>query len=233
MTARRIVKSSLEAWCPRLIKHWQHRRLAGIYQRAGLVYSHIAKAGGTSIVDSVFRRPVGHRSIRQVRKICPAQVAQFPVFTVVRNPWDRLYSAYNHAKRGGGSDTDASSRFSYHDGAFRSFDRFIVHWLARKDVGAIDMIFRPQHWFLGGSEDVKLFDHIGRLENLDVTVSWIGSQTGQEIKLRHCNRTSPVTAEGEIEVSARAFDAVRKLYKMDFDLLQYPVELPRRFRLAG
>lgn len=231
---RKTAKTTLKTLSPRLFKRWKHRQLARSYQRASLVYIHIAKAGGTSITAPLFRHPVGHRSIRQVQSICPKQVEQFPVFTVVRNPWDRLYSAYNHARQGGGSDTDVSPRFDYTSQAFSTFDSFIVNWLqAQENIGSIDMIFRAQKWFLGGSESIKLFDHIGRLEDLGPTVSWIEAQSGRKIEIQHRNRTSPVAASGEIEVSQQAWKIVHNLYQADFELLQYPFDLPHRFRLTG
>jgi hypothetical protein len=92
------------------------------------IFVHTPRTGGSSIlalwrpflevVDHNLRGPE-YRSLAQLRKEFP----HLPVFGFVRNPWDRVLSAYCYLARGGNCRPDADDfvRFCSEWPTFRDF----------------------------------------------------------------------------------------------------------------
>jgi GR25 family glycosyltransferase involved in LPS biosynthesis len=78
-----------------------------------IIFVHIPKCGGTSIDNSgLFRHKAqGHRSLHLMKSMIGPEADSFRVFTVCRNPWDRLASAFYYLSEGGcGSSLDLELR---------------------------------------------------------------------------------------------------------------------------
>src|SRR5207302_4792563 len=89
-------------------------RLFGIpiprYLRAsGHLFIHIPKNAGVSISQAIYGRQVWHRTASFFRDSDPDYFSGRVSFAVVRNPWDRLVSAYEYHRAGG----TALSRLSH------------------------------------------------------------------------------------------------------------------------
>lgn len=161
------------------------RRRAHWWRRAGIVFIHIPKAAGVSVNESLFGAFMGHYRAWEFRRYAPRDVQQLPVFTVTRNPWDRLISAYRFARAGRGQGQGPiaaiTSPHLYQVPEFDSFDRFVTEWLPRQRIERLDEVFQPQSQFVFDAAGKPLVDHIGRVERLGETHLWVQQRLGRPV----------------------------------------------------
>lgn len=71
------------------------------------LFIHITKTAGTSVAISLFGELPYHYTAVQYRVIYGRKTFnRYFKFAFVRNPWDRLYSAYSFLKNGGWNNED-------------------------------------------------------------------------------------------------------------------------------
>jgi hypothetical protein len=162
-----------------------------ISHRHGYLFVHIAKTGGTSVRSALrvgnWRDPLawsgwfahrlsawsGHRIGARIPRHAPVIVAREMLppavyfnlfkFAFVRNPWDRVVSAYAHFQR---ERTEILRRQRID--SFESFVRFVLETPAHASErpALIRAIQRPQLESLVGFHGELLVDFVGRYENL-------------------------------------------------------------------
>src|SRR5271165_2862234 len=69
--------------------------------RAGILFVHIPKTGGTSISKVLYHRNLPHYTARSWVRAFGGTVAGLPTFAVIRHPVERFVSAYKMAVAGG------------------------------------------------------------------------------------------------------------------------------------
>ena len=82
--------------------HWSKiRKTLAISEQRKIIFIHIPKCGGTSIDRSaIFEGGIpryGHPSLGRFKIILGPRFSEFRLLTLVRNPWDRLASAFHFA----------------------------------------------------------------------------------------------------------------------------------------
>lgn len=65
----------------------------------GVIFTHIPKSAGTSIVDSLFGLKSRHAPILRYAAYDEQKFSDSFKFTFVRNPWSRIHSAYHYLHR--------------------------------------------------------------------------------------------------------------------------------------
>ncbi|HIG73543.1 MAG TPA: hypothetical protein EYQ24_02885, partial [Bacteroidetes bacterium] len=97
---------------------------------ARVVFVHIPKTGGLSIANAVYRTEGGgHRTVEEYkRELGPEVFASLVSFTVVREPTERLASAFRFLKRGGINDLDQAFA-AEHLAPFDTLEDFVTGWL--------------------------------------------------------------------------------------------------------
>ena len=65
----------------------------------GVIFTHVPKSAGTSIVDSLFGQKSRHVPILRYAAHDEQRFAESFKFTFVRNPWSRIHSAYHYLHR--------------------------------------------------------------------------------------------------------------------------------------
>ena len=169
------------------------RRRARYWLKAGIVFVHVPRAAGTSLNEALYGRFIGHPRASDIKRWAPAAVRALPSFSVTRNPWDRLFSAYRFAKAGRGIGESYRAGMwrpeRYRGPAFETFDRFVREWLAVRDVNKLDGVFQPQSIFLCDASGRLLVDHVGRVEDLGPTYVFIAHHVGPIGPLARANRS--------------------------------------------
>lgn len=191
------------------------------WRKAGCIFVHIPKAAGTSINHSLYGRTLGHYSASTIKNRFPKLYESAFTFSVTRNPWDRLLSAYRFACSGGTGEMGIKKPSQYHIKEFESFERFVLEWFCYQNPYDLDYVFQPQHKFVFGPDEELLVDWLGCIENIDVTLSKVKERTGRPVTLEVKNSTGDQSRYEDFYTSQRMVDIVAEQYRKDLELLNY------------
>lgn len=138
-------------------------------------------------------------------------------FCFVRNPWDRVVSAYHYLQAGGLNEDDArdARQFVAPHTHFKQFVR-----RGRWKSGLLQQIhFRPQYeWCV--SRRGALPDFVGRFENLQADFNHVCERIGIEpVTLPHSNKAKH--AHYSKYYDRRTSAIVAKYYRKDIDYFGY------------
>ena len=137
------------------------------------VFVHIPKTAGHSVGRALGRDKfawIGH-DLRNRNYLFPKDISWFDDLyscAFVRNPYDRLVSSYYYLKSGGNCEADQQD-FEYYFRKFDNFEDMILNW---NDELYNQIHFKPQSDWIYDNE-VRLFDFVGRYENLQTDVNKI------------------------------------------------------------
>jgi hypothetical protein len=134
----------------------------------------------------------GHTTLDEYVSIFdPAAFLQYFKFAIVRNPWDRLVSAYCFLKAGGLTEADrkwAEAELHPYD----DFDAFVRGWLNRKNIWKW-FHFRPQYHYIVEKCQIVTMDFIGSFENLEEDFAYICGKLGKNARLPQHNDSAHLT----------------------------------------
>ena len=161
-----------------------------------------------------------YMTIAQYKKRHPQCFA----FAFVRNPYDRLVSAFHYLSQGGMEEVDQRDSDEYvraYDGDFR---RFVLHALAGPQPPRIfqQIHFRPQMDWLCDEAGRILIDYLGRFESMESAYGELGRQLGIPLPAPfHENKSDHQHYENYYDETLRAL--VARAYRADFERLGYPM----------
>jgi len=195
------------------------------YTENRCIFVHVTKAAGTSVALSLFGELPYHYTAREYRVIYGLRdFREFFKFTFVRNPWDRLYSAYSYLS-GGGWDEKDKHWAEKHLAEVRDFEGFVMDWLSPERLNA-HIHFFPQSNFLCNNQGAPIVDYLGYFECVEEDFVRIAERLGVSASLMHTNKSvrtgyRSVYSEGMIE-------KVAKLYARDITNFGYRFDNLRR-----
>jgi len=191
-------------------------------------FIHVPKTGGNSVRQIVFGGgPAsilgGHGTARQLRAVDAEAFDAYFIFAVVRDPFDRLKSAFWYLKGGGMSRYDALWA-KRNLGEFDTFAEFVRALGARPAFRARItryLHFIPQVEFLCDQDGEIMVDHLLRMEDFDTDMKAVCDRLGLSYEPRHENVSAKPPAsvdEGELR---RICGTV---YRSDYDVLGYRLD---------
>jgi hypothetical protein len=185
------------------------------------IFVHIPKCAGTSICKSLFGNLAGsHTSIMKYQLIfSKSEFDSYFKFTFVRNPWDRLVSAYFFLKSGGSDSIDrkwANENLSSYD----NFDIFVKKWIDRKNIHTW-LHFYPQYKYICDIYGKIQVDFIGLFENIENDFSYIKNQIGSSSNLLFFNKNKIDKKDYKKYFSKETKEIVAQAYREDIELLGY------------
>lgn len=188
------------------------------------IFVHIPKTGGISVNKALFDHPgIGHKSIADYQFIFSrVEFNSYFKFTIVRNPWDRLYSAYHFLSKGGLIKADKDWAQS-HLMSYRSFEDFVLHGLENRSI-LWWRHFRPQFtYFLSPGSKISPINFFGRFERLSDDYLQIKERLGAGGELNHENKTHYDLSKTDYRevYSSRMKSKVAFLYRNDIEYLGY------------
>lgn len=229
-----IRRSLYGKWYPEKFRWYQERRAIDKhnsrcykpFDRYRCIFVHIPKTGGISISKSLFGNLAGcHTKISEYQIIFNrSDFNSYFKFTFVRNPWDRVFSAYNYLKQGGMHEEDrawAEANLA----SCRNFDEFIKYRIRERAI-LQQVHFAPQYQFLCLPSREKIWvDFLGFYENIQEDFSYIKNRILPDniSKLLHENKTQ---SNGE-KLDYKKFytkttrKIVAKVYERDISLFGY------------
>lgn len=216
-----IARATLPRPLFRRVLEWRRRSLYSAFEDAGLVFIHVPRCAGTSISRAIYPVWVDHFTLADQLRDLPDPLLRLPRFAVLRNPWDRLVSAWSFARAGTGLDgsVDVRQPSTYRSADFTDFTRFVREWLPGQDYAGLDPIFRCQADFVTDGTGAAKLDHLGRVERLDETADWIGEVTGTRPTIGRRNASDHGDYRGYYDAALR--DAVGAFYARDIALFRF------------
>lgn len=156
-----------------------------------LVFVHIPKTGGSSI-GNLLKKTCPFRLIKHTREKDLLLLYQYKQkynphcfsFTFVRNPWDRIVSAYSYLIKGGGNLGDKKDRDHYlSDYDESNFEDFIVNELTKKRI-LKQLHFIPQYQWISDNKGNLVVDFVGKLEDFEKNMNKLFKEIDINVKVR-------------------------------------------------
>jgi hypothetical protein len=198
---------------------------ANYYQEAfeytGIVFIHIPRAAGTSVNRAIYGVDnVGHLRVQGFLSKVPTLFSGAFKFAITRNPWDRLVSAFEFARNGGGQDIRISFPGKYAKFRGREFSEFAM-MLADSDLNTMDPVFRTQCYFLLDESGSMPLDYLGRFEEIDEVQTRLAGALGYSVSLSRMSNQSRRADYRSYYKSDRIVELVGSLYREDVALQRY------------
>lgn len=191
------------------------------------IYVHIPKTAGISINASLYGCPTGyHKSIAMLQKAFSKQeYDDFFKFAFVRNPWDRLVSAYLFMQKGGRNDFDKAWA-KKHLAPYSTFEDFVTRWLTPDNI-RLGVHFKPQSSFIClPTRATHEMDFIGYYERLQADYDCIRKQlaTGEPLSAKNRNAHRQ---DYRTYYTPETKAIVGEVYRKDIELLGYDFDNAR------
>jgi hypothetical protein len=192
------------------------------------IFVHITKCAGISVATSLFGNlGGGHLRVTHYQLIfTQPEYEDYFKFTFVRNPWDRLVSAFLFLKKGGTNKADrqwAGENLS----RFEDFDSFVTKWVDRKNVNKWKH-FVPQYKFLclPGAR-TPVVDFIGYFEHLNEDFINVQKRLGSHTNLQHLNKTDGGKRDYREYYTETTKKIVADVYREDIQIFGYDFDNTR------
>jgi len=203
------------------------------YDDKKAIFVHIPKCAGVSLNETIFGGLAGgHTTFDEYLNIFePNCITDYFKFTIVRNPWDRLVSAYFFLKNGGFNELD-KAWFSEELGVYSGFEDFVRTWLNKKNIWKW-YHFQPQYHYILEKRKMMSLDFIGFLENIDEDFMYISKRIGVNCSLpssnksKHATYTNYYTDETK-NIVAEVYAEDIKLLGYNFDNSSLPLQIANR-----
>lgn len=186
--------------------------------KSSVLFIHIPKCAGTSVLkmlgdEAEYRTHVPAYIYKEANK---HKYENYVKFSIIRNPWDRLYSTYTYLSSGGNQKSDLED---YKEVRGISFESFVMCWLSEDRVASVKL-FQSQCFYIRDpiSGDF-LVDIVGKLEDVSDAIKKLNDACGKEWALPHLNKSK---SHGYREQYSEAMkNKVDSLYKTDCENLGY------------
>lgn len=182
------------------------------------IFIHITKTAGTSVAKSLFNYLPYHYTAIDYRVIYGKKTFnQYFKFAYVRNPWDRLYSAYRYLKSGGWNEADILWRDT-NIAEYSDFNDFVCNWLTADNINK-HVHFLPQHHFICDSKDQLLVNYLAYFETINDDFNKLTDKLGITASIGHHNANP---AESYLDVyNDKTRKIVAHIYQKDIAMFGY------------
>lgn len=190
------------------------------------IFIHIPRAAGTSIKEALELQGRGHLPWQYYYLVYPDQWNSYTKFTVVRNPWDRVVSAYHYAKMEKSYWHDNLNRIAPHPDyellSKRTFSECCEILKNRRNLLKHES-WHPQHLWVAKTENGNnslMVDFVLRYENLENDFKVLCEKL--EIKNIYLPRVNP-SNHGNYRIcyTEETKEIIGNLYKKDTELFKY------------
>ena len=185
-----------------------------------IIFIHVPKCAGRSVRKAVGLPRDGHDRALWYKFHDPEKFRRYFKFTVVRNPWDRLVSAYFYLRQDRGHET-TKKWVKKNLRGYEKFNDFVLS--LKKDKVRRDILswthFLPQHKWISDSEGNILVDFVAKIENLEIDFHKIKECTKINDNLERINKSEKKGYKNYY--SEETAKIVQRVYKKDVKYLGY------------
>ncbi|MCO6449979.1 MAG: sulfotransferase family 2 domain-containing protein [Caldilineales bacterium] len=183
------------------------------------IYVHIPRCAGVSVTRSLFGGLAGgHTTLAEYQIVFgPGEFQRYFKFTFVRNPWDRLVSAFFYLKAGGFSQWDAKWA-EENLAVFSDFNMFVREWLNETNIKSYYHFFPQSHYVCTYDGSVGV-DFAGRFENLAADFQHVCDVLGIRAMLTESNKSERADYRSYYDEETKRI--VADVYAQDIELFGY------------
>ncbi|EAK9890022.1 sulfotransferase family protein, partial [Campylobacter lari] len=195
------------------------------------IFIHVPKVAGSSIERVIYQTDrwlVGHAKASDYVKLGKDRFENYFSFGFVRNPYDRVVSAYHYLRSGGGNLADEiwAKENIY---KYNSFEEFVLNLQNNGErIKILNWIhFVPQYKFLCNEQKKILVNFVGKFENLSKDFAKILQILNRNDKLVHINKSRHFNYSNYY--NKVTYKIIRDIYKDDFEIFDYDLEEQKIF----
>lgn len=180
-----------------------------------LIIVHIPRTGGTSLSKAIFGMNFGHPYLEDFASHDFKATQNYLKVGVVRNPWDRLISAYFEV-----SDSEQEYLKKFWDPlGIGSVDDLFNAMSNPRMLRQVQKIvhFRSQIELMK-HKSIKM-DIVGRFEDLSTFMASVNSALGKNYELPHFNASKKQDYKGYYDEDR--IELIRSVYRQDIDSFGY------------
>jgi hypothetical protein len=185
------------------------------------IFVHIPKAAGVSVNRTLYGNMGGsHTTVKAYSLVFSKRdFDRYFKFTIVRNPYHRIISAFSFLEKGGLHENDMKI-FKSIDYKFSNINDFILNYLNKDNIYMIRH-FIPQFEFVMINSKIQV-DMVLKFENIDdefpVVLKRIGLFDKRLLKL-NSSRENPVCITTIL--NRESIIKINHLYRKDFEFFNY------------
>lgn len=223
------VKKKLPLWAVKIAVVLTERptgvseKIKNAVSEHGCIFIHIPKCAGNSVQQGLFGDIIfGHQTIRQYQVALTRSAYRGAwKFTVTRNPWKRIASAWRYMKKGGGNERDKAF-FDKTLSQYETFDDFVNNWLVHQNLELCGCAhFKPQMHYIRQFGGFVKMDYIAKLSDLQDDYLVMRERLGGE-ELGFYNQTDNEPADyAEFYRNKETYDNIARIYADDIKKLGY------------
>jgi len=190
------------------------------FEKLRTIYVHIPKAAGTFINGHIINSHTGHFTISDYQIMYGNNFFKSAFkFTFVRNPWDRLVSAFFYLTGDNCSAEDKKWANQYLS-TYKCFEEFVLD-LPKSKLFESWIHFIPQYRFICDPFGFIPLDFIGKLENIqrDIGIVCKNLNIDGVATLKKKNQSNHMHYANYY--SEETANIVCNIYKRDIDLFSY------------
>ena len=198
-------------------KQQEKNEMLKVFKNLNCIFFHIPKTAGMSVSNALFGDVKwGHRNVSFYKSHYGENLFNsFFKFCFVRNPYDRIFSAFTFLKNGGINNQDLKFSKS-HLHKYNSFNDFVLRGLEKEEI--MNWIhFRPQYTFVCDKNDNLVMNFVGKMENLSADFNVVCKHLNIDSELKKIN----VNSTKKIYFSEEVKSIIKLKYQKDFSLF-YP-----------
>ncbi|MEZ8481631.1 hypothetical protein BCT41_14065 [Vibrio splendidus] len=191
------------------------------FPNENVLFIHIPKAAGMSVVKSIYSKESSHHAkASDYIKINRERYEDMYVFSVVRDPYERLFSAYNYLLQGGMNTIDKywKDRFIR---KYKSFEDFVLRGGLQFAYDNNAEHFIPQYKFICDNESNIIVDRVYKLSELTIAENELSIQLEKKLKFGKLNQSNHDKFDIREHYNADMLEVVNRIYADDFKLLNF------------
>lgn len=225
MTMRQLpplIRKAYTYLLPQSLRIWLEHKIKGpyprIYDRRKFIFIHIPKTAGKSIIQLFHTAGACHLTYKEYEEHIGQDISSYYIFTVIRDPLDRLVSLYAYFLNGGNSSRESLEFRKNWITPYKNFNEFVCHALPCDEVKH-NRMFLPQAEFLldknGELPDISII----RFERLGNDFKKVALKLSINKNLPHTNASNRKNLN--LYLSKEACEIIKKTYSEDYKLFDY------------
>lgn len=210
----------------RKLQRWQTQKAGQLSlsetEKLNTIFVHIPKTAGVSVSQSLFGNLAASPTpvFLYLALYGQQKLDDMYKFTFVRNPWDRVISAFTFLKAGGMNEYDAHWAKKFLTD-FTDVNDFVVRGLVNQDIRNW-MHFCEQAYFLIDPRTNKIgVDFLGRYENIADDFQTVSDRLSVSTCLQHLNTHGAGKHSFRDVLGRKSIETISDLYRQDIQMLGY------------